>query len=51
MKVLRIASGQPLETDLCARIIEEESLERALGEPYRAYKQRVRGRIIPGLPF
>jgi protein-S-isoprenylcysteine O-methyltransferase Ste14 len=31
--------------------IEEESLERALGEPYRAYKQRVRGRIIPGLPF
>jgi protein-S-isoprenylcysteine O-methyltransferase Ste14 len=31
--------------------IEEESLERALGEPYQIYKQKVRGRIIPGLPF
>lgn len=31
--------------------IEEESLERALGQTYLAYKQRVRGRIIPGLPF
>jgi protein-S-isoprenylcysteine O-methyltransferase Ste14 len=32
-------------------IIEEEHLERALGQPYLEYKQRVRGRIIPGLPF
>jgi protein-S-isoprenylcysteine O-methyltransferase Ste14 len=32
-------------------IIEEESLERALGQPYLAYTQRVRGRIIPGLPI
>ncbi len=31
--------------------IEEESLERALGQPYLAYKQQVRGRILPGLPF
>lgn len=31
--------------------IEEESLERALGQTYLAYKQQVRGRIIPGLPF
>ena len=31
-------------------IIEEESLELALGRPYLAYKQQVRGRIIPGLP-
>ena len=30
--------------------IEEEMLERELGQPYRAYKQRVRGRIVPGLP-
>jgi protein-S-isoprenylcysteine O-methyltransferase Ste14 len=32
-------------------IIEEESLERSLGQPYLEYKQRVRGRIIPGLPI
>lgn len=31
-------------------LIEEESLERALGQPYLRYKARVRGRIIPGLP-
>lgn len=31
-------------------LIEEEALERALGEPYRVYKQQVRGRILPGLP-
>jgi protein-S-isoprenylcysteine O-methyltransferase Ste14 len=31
--------------------IEEESLERAVGEPYRIYKQKVRGRIIPHLPI
>lgn len=30
-------------------IIEEESLERALGQPYLEYKRRVRGRILPGL--
>lgn len=32
-------------------MIEEESLERALGQPYLEYKKRVRGRIVPGLPF
>jgi protein-S-isoprenylcysteine O-methyltransferase Ste14 len=32
-------------------MIEEESLERTLGPPYIEYKQRVRGRIIPGLPL
>lgn len=32
-------------------MIEEESLERALGQPYIEYKQRVRGRIVPGLPL
>ena len=31
--------------------IEEQSLERALGQPYVEYKQRVRGRIVPGLPI
>lgn len=30
--------------------IEEDSLEREIGQPYREYKHRVRGRIIPGLP-
>ncbi|MFZ1119488.1 MAG: methyltransferase [Candidatus Binataceae bacterium] len=30
-------------------IIEEESLERKLGQPYLEYKRRVRGRILPGL--
>lgn len=32
-------------------VIEEESLERALGQTYLEYKQRVRGRIVPGLPI
>ena len=32
-------------------MIEEESLERKLGPPYIEYKQRVRGRILPGLPL
>jgi protein-S-isoprenylcysteine O-methyltransferase Ste14 len=32
-------------------IIEEENLERALGQSYRDYKRRVRGRIVPGLPI
>ncbi len=31
--------------------IEEESLERELGQAYLEYKKRVRGRIIPGLPI
>jgi protein-S-isoprenylcysteine O-methyltransferase Ste14 len=31
-------------------VIEEETLERELGEAYLEYKQQVRGRIIPGLP-
>jgi protein-S-isoprenylcysteine O-methyltransferase Ste14 len=30
-------------------IIEEESLERELGQAYLEYKHRVQGRIIPGL--
>jgi protein-S-isoprenylcysteine O-methyltransferase Ste14 len=32
-------------------VIEEENLERELGQPYRDYKQQVRGRIVPGLPI
>jgi protein-S-isoprenylcysteine O-methyltransferase Ste14 len=32
-------------------LVEETSLERALGQPYLDYKQRVKGRIIPGLPI
>ncbi len=32
-------------------IIEEGSLERELGKPYLEYKEKVRGRIIPGLPI
>ncbi len=32
-------------------LVEETSLERALGQPYLEYKQRVKGRIIPGLPI
>jgi len=32
-------------------LTEEQSLERALGQLYLDYKQRVRGRIIPGLPI
>jgi protein-S-isoprenylcysteine O-methyltransferase Ste14 len=31
--------------------IEEESLERALGQKYLKYKEKVKGRIIPGLPI
>ncbi len=30
--------------------MEETSMERELGQKYRDYKNRVRGRIIPGLP-
>jgi protein-S-isoprenylcysteine O-methyltransferase Ste14 len=36
---------------LFTTLIEEESLERELGQPYIAYKKRVRSRIIPGLPI
>ena len=32
-------------------LIEEGSLERTLGQPYLDYKQRVKGRIVPGLPI
>jgi len=32
-------------------LIEEKSLEHELGQPYRDYVQRVKGRIIPGLPI
>jgi len=32
-------------------LLEEESLERKLGQPYLEYKKRVRSRIIPGLPI
>jgi len=32
-------------------IIEEESLERKLGQPYIEYRRRIRGRILPGLPL
>jgi protein-S-isoprenylcysteine O-methyltransferase Ste14 len=32
-------------------LVEEQSLERELGLPYLKYKERVRGRIIPGLPI
>jgi protein-S-isoprenylcysteine O-methyltransferase Ste14 len=31
-------------------LVEEASLERALGQPYLDYQQQVKGRIIPGLP-
>lgn len=31
-------------------LVEESSLERALGQRYLDYKQQVKGRIIPGLP-
>jgi protein-S-isoprenylcysteine O-methyltransferase Ste14 len=31
--------------------IEEESLERKLGQPYIEYSRRIRGRILPGLPL
>ena len=36
---------------LFTTLVEEESLERVLGQPYVVYKAEVRGRIIPGLPF
>ncbi len=36
---------------LCHTMIEEQTLERELGRPYLEYKERVRGRIIPGLPI
>lgn len=32
-------------------MIEEESLERALGQTYLEYKKKVKGRILPGLPI
>jgi protein-S-isoprenylcysteine O-methyltransferase Ste14 len=32
-------------------LIEEESLERAIGSNYLHYKKKVKGRIIPGLPI
>ncbi|MBU3947806.1 MAG: isoprenylcysteine carboxylmethyltransferase family protein [Proteobacteria bacterium] len=32
-------------------IIEEESLEHALGTNYLDYKKKIKGRIIPGLPI
>jgi len=32
-------------------IIEEESLEHALGSNYLNYKKKIKGRIIPGLPI
>lgn len=32
-------------------MIEEESLERKLGQGYIEYKHQVRGRIVPGLPL
>jgi len=32
-------------------LVEEASLERALGQRYLDYKRRVKGRIIPGLPI
>jgi protein-S-isoprenylcysteine O-methyltransferase Ste14 len=35
---------------LLLTLIEEESLERELGEQYNEYRQKIRGRIFPGLP-
>jgi len=35
---------------LCLVLVEEKNLERALGNPYLDYKQKVKGRIIPRLP-
>jgi protein-S-isoprenylcysteine O-methyltransferase Ste14 len=32
-------------------LIEEESLEHALGTTYLDYKKKIKGRIIPGLPI
>jgi protein-S-isoprenylcysteine O-methyltransferase Ste14 len=36
---------------LCIVLVEEKSLESALGQPYLDYKKLVKGRIIPGLPI
>jgi len=36
---------------LCLVLIEEQSLEREVGQPYLDYRARVKGRIIPGLPI
>ncbi len=32
-------------------LAEEAALEKTLGEEYRDYKKKVRGRIFPGVPF
>lgn len=32
-------------------LAEEAELEKTLGEPYRQYAGKVRGRFLPGLPF
>lgn len=32
-------------------LAEEAELERTLGDAYREYEKKVRGRILPGLPF
>jgi protein-S-isoprenylcysteine O-methyltransferase Ste14 len=32
-------------------LVEEENLERVLGQSYLDYKKRVRSRILPGLPI
>lgn len=32
-------------------VLEEEELERNIGQSYMKYKERVEGRIIPGLPI
>ena len=36
---------------LCIVLVEEKSLESALGQPYLDYRKLVKGRIIPGLPI
>jgi len=36
---------------LCMVLVEEKSLESALGQSYLDYKKLVKGRIIPGLPI
>jgi len=36
---------------LVLTVIEEERLAKKLGMPYIKYKNRVRGRIVPGLPI
>ncbi|RMF75920.1 MAG: DUF1295 domain-containing protein [Acidobacteria bacterium] len=32
-------------------LVEEQQLERVLGDEYRRYRARVRGRFVPGLPI